>query len=299
MKYLIMECHPKYAVVLDNQGRFLKVSNPGYEVGQVTNRVLELEEPKKFYFNFHWNKQLSMAAFTVASLFLFFFSSWHFLFSPFGTVRMQINPDVMMSVNRINYVIELDGVNADGERLVEGMHTFGKKVSQLSDEIAQRAVKMGYLQDGGQITLTVESSNQEWKTATEELLLLDLEVHLQNNVTIILGPIQSESPEMENQTLPDPIIIPVIPGDDPNDDSDESTTDNGDDGEEDDSQDDLDDDDMDESDISDDNDEIDDTSGSDDDDNSDENGDSDNNDDDPYENDGDDDNGDELDNDDN
>ena len=30
MKYLVMECHPAYAVVLDEEGRFLKVSNLNY-----------------------------------------------------------------------------------------------------------------------------------------------------------------------------------------------------------------------------------------------------------------------------
>ena len=30
MSYLVMECHTSYAVVLDEQGRFLKVANLNY-----------------------------------------------------------------------------------------------------------------------------------------------------------------------------------------------------------------------------------------------------------------------------
>lgn len=41
MNYLVMECHPGYAVVLDETGRFLKVANMRYEVGQ---RVSVLRE---------------------------------------------------------------------------------------------------------------------------------------------------------------------------------------------------------------------------------------------------------------
>lgn len=34
MKYIVMECHFSYAVLLDENGRFLKAANRGYQVGQ-------------------------------------------------------------------------------------------------------------------------------------------------------------------------------------------------------------------------------------------------------------------------
>ena len=40
MKYLVMECHPAYAVVLDEKGRFLKVANLNYEPGQTVSYAL-------------------------------------------------------------------------------------------------------------------------------------------------------------------------------------------------------------------------------------------------------------------
>ena len=48
MKYLVMECHTGYAVLLDEEGRFCRAANPGYEVGQtVEDPVLMREEKKK------------------------------------------------------------------------------------------------------------------------------------------------------------------------------------------------------------------------------------------------------------
>ena len=45
MKYLVMECHTGYAVLLDEEGRFCRAANPGYEVGQtVEDPVLMREE---------------------------------------------------------------------------------------------------------------------------------------------------------------------------------------------------------------------------------------------------------------
>lgn len=43
MKYIVMECHPGYAVVLDEEGRFLKVANLQYETGQTVTDVVEME----------------------------------------------------------------------------------------------------------------------------------------------------------------------------------------------------------------------------------------------------------------
>ncbi len=40
MRYLVMECGLSYAVVLDSKGRFYKVSNLGYEVGQTLEQVV-------------------------------------------------------------------------------------------------------------------------------------------------------------------------------------------------------------------------------------------------------------------
>ena len=40
MKYLVMETHPAYAVVLDERGRFLKTANLHYQVGQTVQDVV-------------------------------------------------------------------------------------------------------------------------------------------------------------------------------------------------------------------------------------------------------------------
>lgn len=45
MKYIVMECNLGYAVVLDRDGRFLKVANMHYEVGQTVTDVIEMQAP--------------------------------------------------------------------------------------------------------------------------------------------------------------------------------------------------------------------------------------------------------------
>ena len=46
MKYLVMETHPAYAVVLDEEGRFLKAANLRYQVGDTVQDIVEFRQPK-------------------------------------------------------------------------------------------------------------------------------------------------------------------------------------------------------------------------------------------------------------
>ena len=87
MKYLVMECHPAYAVVLDEKGRFLKVANLNYEPGQTVSSVIEMK-PRKAARRF--GKWLVAAASLASSLLILFFGAWQFLLVPYGSVRLQI-----------------------------------------------------------------------------------------------------------------------------------------------------------------------------------------------------------------
>ena len=224
MEYLVMECGLSYAVVMDQDGRILKVPNLGYTVGQPLEDVVLLpERPAKTTLH----KRLARWGTMVACLCLLLLGSWVWQ-SPIGTVRMQINPDVQMSVNRFDRVVALEGLNEDGTSLIDGYRAYGKGMKTVSDELADRATELGYLSDGGQITLTVDSEKGDWKTAAEELLLLELEVHFEQRVTVTVDGRQPPA----GQEPTEEIIIPSQPEEDPNkddtdDDFDDDTQENG------------------------------------------------------------------------
>ena len=224
MEYLVMECGLSYAVVMDQDGRILKVPNLGYTVGQTLEDVVLLpERPAKATIH----KRIARWGTMVACLCLLLLGSWTWQ-SPIGTVRMQINPDVQMSVNRFDRVVALEGLNEDGTSLIDGYRAYGKGMKTVSDELADRAMELGYLSDGGQITLTVDSEKGDWKTAAEELLLLELEVHFEQRVTVTVDGRQPPA----GQEPTEEIIIPSQPEEDPNkddtdDDFDDDTQENG------------------------------------------------------------------------
>ena len=207
MEYLVMECALSYAVVMDQDGRILKVPNLGYTVGQsLKNVVLLPERPAKAVLH----KRLARWGAMAACLCLLLLGSWVWQ-SPIGTVRMQINPDVQLSVNRFDRVVALEGLNADGAALIDGYHAYGKGMKTVSDELADRAMEQGYLSDGGKITLTVSSEKDGWKTAAEEMLLLELEVHFENCVTVTVN---GRQPPAEQEPTEE-IIIPSQSEEDP------------------------------------------------------------------------------------
>lgn len=148
MTYLVMECRAGYAVVLDNQGRFQKVPNLGYEVGQQLDSVVILPEETKVVLPFRKRLTSLVAA---ACLCLVLTGSHQLLLTAYGTVRLQINPDVLLEMNRLDYVIGMEGMNEDGVKLIEGYRYRGKKLEDVSEELADLAVKEGFLHDGGEI----------------------------------------------------------------------------------------------------------------------------------------------------
>ena len=177
MEYLVMECHLSYAVVLDSRGRFRKVANLRYAVGQELDSVVPMEEPKRTVIP--WKPLVSMAAcLCVVCL-------WQMVLLTMGTVLIQINPQVRLNVNRMERVISAEAVNADGAKVLFDYQPFGKTVEQVTQELTDRAAQMGYLTDGGEVHLTVDSKDDGWKTETENRLKAVI-VHDAKDVVIII-----------------------------------------------------------------------------------------------------------------
>ena len=179
MTYLVMECHYGYAIVLDTQGRYLKVANRNYLVGQQVTAVIPFEAPKKQINARRWANIGALAACLCVAV-----SLWLVMLLPFGTVRLQINPDVLLTVNRLDFVIDAEGLNADGNALLQGFDYKRMKLPQVSDALADRATAEGCLTEDGAILVTVTCRNERWRTETEEALVAELRHHMNGTVTV-------------------------------------------------------------------------------------------------------------------
>lgn len=175
MKYLVMECHLSHAVVLGDDGRFLKVANMRYEVGQTVEQVIEMQVPDvpaKTKSPVRWLTPLAaMAACLALALTMLFFRA------PCASVYLTINPEVRVDVNRADMVVGVEGVNADGVVLLEGYDCRRKSLDTVMDELVDRAIELGYLSDGGTVTLTLDADDA-WVVSHSEALGTHLSDHL-------------------------------------------------------------------------------------------------------------------------
>ena len=229
MKYLVMETHPAYAVVLDEDGRFLKAANLRYQVGDTVQDIVELRTPQKKVVP-AW-KPLSGLAAAAACLCMVFFGWYQPNYTAYGTLRIQINPDVEMTVSRTDRVLDLEGLNADGEDLIEEYDYQGKDRETAANELVERAIDMGYLSDGETVSITVSSTDADWQAREETQVRAQLEARYGETIVIRLG--SDPAPEVTPpQTDPPEIVIPVTPptpaesGTD-DDDTDDDDTDDG------------------------------------------------------------------------
>ena len=202
MSYLVMETHPAYAVLLDEEGRFLKAANLRYQVGDTVQDIVELQPPKAKS-PAVW-KPLSGLAGLAACVCLVFFGYYQPNYTAYGTLRIQINPDVEMTVSRTDRVLGLDGLNEDGEALIAGYAYQGKDRETAAGELVERAIDMGYLSDGETVSITVTSADADWQAREEQEAREDLEERYGQTIVIQIGPLEEEPPATE-------IVIPVTP----------------------------------------------------------------------------------------
>ena len=197
-----MEVHPAYAVVLDEEGRFLKAANLRYQVGDTVRDIVELRRPRGKRPAL-W-KPLSGVAGLAACLCIVFFGYYQPNFVPYGALRIQINPDVELTLSRTDRVLELEGLNADGRVLIEGYDYGGKDREDVTEELVERAIDLGYLSGGETVSITVTSADADWQAREEQAAREDLEERYGETIVIQIGPTDEKPPVTE-------VVIPVMP----------------------------------------------------------------------------------------
>ena len=221
MKYLIVECHPGYAVALDTDGNFLKIANQRYEVGQTVTDVIpqRLFQQKKLR---RWLYPLAAAAACLALLLTLFLPGNG---QPYASVYVKINPEIRIDVDKNDIVVGLTGVNQDGIDLIEGYDYHRKHLDLVTDELVDKAVEMGYLTAQGQITISLDSTDQTWIDIHSQSLQTHLQTHMEEifMVEILVEQYHDDDDDDEDDENDEddeyesPIQIPVAEDDDHDD----------------------------------------------------------------------------------
>ena len=206
MRYLILECHPSYAVALDEAGRFIKVANLGYEVGQTVERVICMRTAPSAS---RTGRVATLTLAAAACLCLLFSGVYQLYFAAFGTVRMQINPDIVMTVSRMDRVVALDAHNADGQALIAAYDYSGKSKTRVSDELVDRAIAMGYLSEGDTIAISVDSPSDGWTQQAQQDVQSAVTAHLEGRMSVTVTVVSAQ--DIATTPAPPPAVTIDVP----------------------------------------------------------------------------------------
>ena len=207
MKYMVMECHLGYVVVMDEDGRFLKAANRQYEVGQLLTEIIPIQPPR--HKTARWVSSLVAAA---ACLVLLLTTILPIGGAPYASVYVKINPEIRIDMDKNDRVIGLQGINADGIALIDGYDYHRKDLNLVTDELVDLAIEAGYLHAGGQITLTLDSTDQIWVTDHSQALSEHVYQHLQDrfNITVEISLHAGEQRD-DLATVPPQTDAPTVP----------------------------------------------------------------------------------------
>ncbi len=239
MVYLVMECHPAYAVLVDEEGRFVKAANRRYEVGQRVTAPLLMEKPRKKLALTVTTIRRAVLALAACLLIVLGVARFAATPSPYMSVTMTINPTVRIDLDRDGTVVDVVGLNADGKALLETYTVQHMSVEVVTGTLIERAITMGYLHDNGTVTFDVRCEDPQKKASYEQKLSEHTTAIIgeRMEVTVAIDNKASESektPSTENSRPTKPV---------PGDEDDDRDTDDDDDDEEDDDNDEDDDDD--------------------------------------------------------
>ena len=198
MTYIVMECHKGYVVLLDEEGRFLKAADLHYQVGQTITDPVFMRDKKPHFPRTAWRIAAPVVAIAACFLLFFGFGMLQHNRNVYTSIYLAINPQVQMDLDRDGTVVGLTGINEDGRTLLEGYDGNGKDKITVADELIDRAIDMGFLSEGGEISFSIDTPDivlfQEYGIE----LRTNVTQHLDGRITVTIAITDYHQTEEEN-----------------------------------------------------------------------------------------------------
>lgn len=175
MTYIVMECHKGYVILLGEDGRFVKAADLHYQVGQTITDPVLMQDKKSHAPRTAWRIAAPLVAIAACFLLFFGFGMLQHNGNVYTSIYLAINPQVQMDLDRDGTVVGLTGINEDGRTLLDGYDGNGKDKITVADELIDRAIDMGFLSEGGEISFSIDTP--------DIVLFQEYGIELRTNVT--------------------------------------------------------------------------------------------------------------------
>lgn len=213
-----MECHASYAVLLDEEGRLVKAANLHYQIGQTVEAPVIMREPEAAKVS-RLPRKLGATVAAAACMMLLLLGYYQNYMAPYTAIALSINPSVLMELNRQGDVVDLEGLNEDGEDLLEGYRPASKDRLEVTDALIDRAIAMGYLSAGGYISIDIDTPDDARFQQYGVELRSNVTEHLAERFTVTVeikrhkAPAASEDDEDTDDQVK-PTVLPAKADDD-------------------------------------------------------------------------------------
>ncbi|MBO1266067.1 hypothetical protein J3A84_13600 [Proteiniclasticum sp. SCR006] len=161
MKATIVEIRGQRAVVLKEDGSFEKMKACNHSIGE----VVTMKEKR----NSGMGRFASMAA---AALFAVLLGGGAYTYGLADYyVSVDVNPGIMLEVNRFDRVIGVEAVNEDGAEVLNELDIENRNITEVVTLTVDRIAELGYFEEeGGEILISaLAKENEDAEETAEEL----------------------------------------------------------------------------------------------------------------------------------
>ncbi len=168
MKYMVMEIHNGYAVLMGEDSSFAFSANMGYKVGQTVSDpiLMEKKEPRTSR-----NIIIKVAA-AAACLAIACCTGYHLYsvnYKTSSTLIVSASAEVKLYINKKDKVISTEILSPDGEELLSGSDLTGKDKNEAVRDILELSKSKGYISDGDTVSVYISGQNGSSDSLKKEL----------------------------------------------------------------------------------------------------------------------------------
>ena len=161
MKYIVMECHEGYAVLMDEDSRFVQAANLRYKTGQtVTDPVLmssPAAAPSRRISVYISRFAAAAACLTLAVSAGAYYYSHNY--KTHSTVLISSEANISMELNKKGKVIHITTDNFKTDEILEDYDGKGKDMLTVANDIIDREKDKGYIEDGDTVDIYIRSDD--------------------------------------------------------------------------------------------------------------------------------------------
>ena len=161
MKYIVMECHGGYAVLMDEAARFVKAANVHYKVGQtVTDPILmEKVTEKTPSRNITVIRRFAAAAASLAVFAGMGYGYYYQNVKPHSSVIICAASDICLSLNTKGHVISVTTDDPAGEAIIKEYDYKGKDKMKVAGDILEIDKSKGLISSGDSVRMYVNADD--------------------------------------------------------------------------------------------------------------------------------------------